>query len=123
MIKQAAPFLEPITNKRSTLNIYTMKKLLFLLPGFLLPAVAGAQEKAALSTAGATSGNFYMEILIGAFIITALMILMAALAMLKAFKVISRELTNPTPYIPAPPIEPQEYEAWKEAKQEKPGIW
>ncbi len=43
--------------------------------------------------------------------------------MLKAFKVIAKELTHPSPYVQPTLIEPQEYEAWKEAKQVRPGIW
>ncbi len=100
-----------------------MKKLIYLLVTFVLPATALAQEKTAAVATGSTSGSFDMEILIGAFIITALIILMAAFAMLKAFKVVAEEMAHPKPYLLPDLIQPKEYEDWKEAKQSVPGIW
>jgi len=100
-----------------------MKKIIYLLFTVILPATALAQEKTTAVLTSNTSGNFYMEVLVGAFIITALIILMAAFAMLKAFKVVAEEMAHPKPYIQPGSILPAEYEEWKEAKQTTPGIW
>lgn len=99
-----------------------MKKLLYLSLTLLLPAAVIAQEKAAVMT-NSTSGNFYMEILIGVFIIMATIILLAALVMLKAVKAVAEEMAHPKPYLEPDPAQPQEYEDWKRAKQSVPGIW
>jgi len=100
-----------------------MKKLIYLLFTFILPVTALTQEKTAAVAAEVTSGNFHMEVLIGAFIITALIILLAAFAMLKAFKVVAEEIAHPKPYIQPVTIQPEEYEEWKDEKQAAPGIW
>ncbi|MGV3685595.1 MAG: cbb3-type cytochrome c oxidase N-terminal domain-containing protein [Daejeonella sp.] len=99
-----------------------MKKLLYLSPALLLSLSASAQEKSL--PAGQSSGNIYTEILVVVFILTALIILIASLAMLKAFKVIAREMRNPTPFVVvAEAPEPLDYEAWLEKQKSKPGIW
>ena len=100
-----------------------MKKLLYLFLTLVLPGVAMAQGKAVVTASTSSSGNFYMEILIVAFIITALIILLAAVAMLKACKVVAEEMAHPKPFIDPEPVQPKEYEDWKQVKQSAPGIW
>ncbi len=99
-----------------------MKKLIYLLPAFLISVSASAQE-ASLPVKEA-SGDIYTEILIAVLILTALIILIASLAMLKAFRVVAYEMRNPTPFsAPRETIEPLDYEAWEEKRKSKPGIW
>ncbi|MES3017170.1 MAG: cbb3-type cytochrome c oxidase N-terminal domain-containing protein [Bacteroidota bacterium] len=100
-----------------------MKKILYLSLILILPAAAFAQQTTSPDAVSKVSGTFNMEILIGALLLTALMILLAALATLRAFKVVAREMANPTPYIIPEAIEPQEYEEWLESKKDVPGIW
>lgn len=99
-----------------------MKKSLFLALAFILPATGIAQETTPVSVAG-TSSTFHMDILIGAFMVTALLILMAALAMLKAFKVVAEEMVHPKPFVAPEVIHAKEYEYSKELKMSAPGIW
>ncbi|MHB1179132.1 MAG: cbb3-type cytochrome c oxidase N-terminal domain-containing protein [Daejeonella sp.] len=100
-----------------------MKKFAYLFPALLFSGSVLAQEKSLIPAATAEPGNFYMEILIVVFIITTLIILLAVMAMLKAFKVIARELTDPRPYINPELIIPLDYENPKESKSSVPGIW
>ena len=100
-----------------------MNKLLYLFTALLFSIPVIAQDKSLIPATTQGSGNLYMEILIVVFIITALIILLAAMAMLKAFKVIAKELTDPSPYINPELIIPLEYQAQIEAKSSTPGIW
>jgi len=100
-----------------------MNKLLYLFPAFFFSIPVIAQEKSLIPATTQGSGNFYMEILIVVFIITALIILLAVMAMLKAFKVIAKELTDPSPYINPELVIPLEYQTPKEAKSSTTGIW
>ena len=100
-----------------------MKKLLYLLLTCALPLVTSAQEQTPLAPKSNISGNLYMEILIGVFVITALIILMAALSMLKAFRVIAEEMFNPKPFTQPEPVLPKEHSKWIEEKKAVPGIW
>lgn len=106
------------------INTHKMKRLIYLSLIFILPGASFAQDTAAaVSTASkAGSGTFYMDVLIGAFIVTALLILMASLAMLRAFRVVAEEMANPKPYVQPDPIQPKEYETWKQDKKSA-GIW
>ena len=105
-----------------------MKRFLYLLSGtFLLSGSALAQEKtaeaaqAASSTVG--SGNFYMNLLLVVFIVTALFLLWFAFTLLKAFQVMAKEYANPTPFVKAEPQPLQEYAAWQAEEKTKPGVW
>ncbi len=100
-----------------------MKKLSYILFALTLSFTAYGQGAPAPAPAGNSSGNFHMEILIGAFILTALIVLLASLAILRAFKVIAREMQYPSPFIADETIEPLEYEVWQSQKISKPGIW
>ncbi len=100
-----------------------MKKLLFLFSTILLPIVTSAQDPTPVAIKSNVSGNLYMEILIAVFVITALIILVAALSMLKAFRVIAQEMLNPTPFPNPELIQPKEYADWNEEKKAVPGIW
>lgn len=104
-------------------NLRPMKKLLYVLLTFALPSLTFAQVQAPVDIKSSSSGNLYLELLIGAFIITALIILMAALSMLKAFRVIAREMLSPTPFTRAEFVLPKECSAWNEEKKNVPGIW
>jgi len=100
-----------------------MNKLLYLLPALLISIPVIAQEKSVVIAANVGSGHFYMETLIVAFIATALIILLAAMAMLKAFKVVAKELSDPKPYLYPEAIITIDLQIPKEAKSQGPGIW
>lgn len=100
-----------------------MKRRLLLCLILTLPIFALAQGQAPVINQSTASGNIYTEILIIVFIITALIILMAALSMLKAFRVIAQEMLHPQPYVVPEPIRAKEYTEWKHGKPETPGIW
>ena len=100
-----------------------MKKLLYLLLTCALPLVTTAQEQTPLAAKSNISGNLYMEILIAVFVITAFIILMAALSMLKAFRVIAEEMLNPKPFTQPEPVLPKEHSKWIDEKKAVPGIW
>lgn len=100
-----------------------MKKLLSVLITLALPVVTIAQVQAPAATTSNASGNFYMEILISVFVLTALLILVAALSMLKAFRVIAEEMINPKPYVDPELIPAQLNSDLKEEKAASPGIW
>lgn len=68
------------------------------------------------------SGNFYMDILIVVFIAAAVILLLFSFVLLKAFKVLSKELANPVIVEPALKVIPLEYEEWAGIKKNKPGI-
>ncbi|SKB29813.1 cbb3-type cytochrome c oxidase N-terminal domain-containing protein [Daejeonella lutea] len=98
-----------------------MKKLSYLAAALFLSHTAyGQADPAPLDS---PSPNISMEILIGAFIATALMVLLASLAMLRAFKVIAQEMQHPSPLFENEKVEPLEYEEWQSRKSSKPGIW
>lgn len=100
-----------------------MKKLLYLFLTFALPLVTSAQDQTPVTMKSNISGNLYMEILIGVFVITALIILIAALSMLKAFRVIAQEMLDLKPFTQPELIQPKEYSNWNEEKKAVPGIW
>ncbi|MGB4399791.1 MAG: cbb3-type cytochrome c oxidase N-terminal domain-containing protein [Daejeonella sp.] len=100
-----------------------MKRRLLLCLILVLPIVALAQGQAPVINQSTASGNIYTEILIIVFIVTALIILMAALSMLKAFRVIAQEMLHPQPYVIPESIQAKEYTEWKNGKPETPGIW
>lgn len=100
-----------------------MKRILPLLLFVLTCGTSGAQESQP-AAAGGSTGDLYTEILIVSIILAALLILAAALAMLRAFRVIFREMADPKPFMaPAAAGEPQDYETWLAAQKSKPGIW
>lgn len=100
-----------------------MKKLLSILLTLALPVATIAQEQAPAATKSSVSGNLYMEILIAVFVITALIILLAALSMLKAFRVIAEEMLNPKPFVHPELIQPEATSALNEEIKAVPGIW
>ena len=100
-----------------------MKKLLFILLTVALPVATIAQVQAPAASNSNASGNLYMEILIAVFVLTALIILVAALSMLKAFRVIAEEMLNPKPYADPEVIHAQVNLDLKEEKKATPGIW
>jgi cytochrome c oxidase cbb3-type subunit 3 len=99
-----------------------MKKLLSVLLVVALPSIAIAQEQVTAATKSNVSGNLYMEVLIAVFVLTALIILIAALSMLNAFRVIANEMINPTPFVDPELIQ---YPVKTDSDGEKatPGIW
>lgn len=101
-----------------------MKKLLYLLI-LLLPDVQLFAQEAApeASNAAAPSGNILMDIVIVVFIIAALVLLAVSLVLLKTFKVLSKELLNPS-QLQVRVAEPRlEYEEWAALQKSKPGFW
>lgn len=99
-----------------------MKKIIYLIPALLISASALGQE--ANLPAKESYGDLYMDILIVVFIVTALLILLASVAMLKAFRVIAREMMDPKPFPPASEAAPKlDYEEWEKQQSSKPGIW
>jgi cytochrome c oxidase cbb3-type subunit 3 len=100
-----------------------MKKLLSILLTVALPVATIAQVQAPAASNSNASGNLYMEILIAVFVLTALIILVAALSMLKAFRVIAEEMLNPKPYADPEFIHAQVNSDLKEEKKATPGIW
>ena len=100
-----------------------MKKQLSALFTVALPVFTQAQVQAPTALNSNATGNLYMEILISVFVLTALVILLAALSMLKAFRVIAEEMLNPKPYADPVLIHAQVISDVKEEKKATPGIW
>lgn len=100
-----------------------MKRLIYLL-SLLSAGATFAQEKPSdIAQPVIASGNLNMQILIVVFIITALMLLLVSIALLKAFKVIANEFTNPTPYVKPLKVPLMAYEEFAAIEKAKPGIW
>lgn len=101
-----------------------MRKALYLM--FLLftgfSAVAQDQSAAAVTAPTGSSGNVLMNIVIIVFIIAALVLLAVSLVLLHTFRVLSKELLNPSKLVVPEPVKPLEYEEWVSAKKDKPGI-
>lgn len=93
----------------------------------LATGAASGQEQAAEAAQAVTetagSGNFYMNLLLVVFIATALMLLWFAFTLLKAFRVMAAELTNPSPAAGREPARILEYAEWKAAEKSRPGVW
>lgn len=101
-----------------------MKRLSYLL-FLLLPALpAFAQEQAAsgAAPAPASNENILMNIVIVVFIVAALVMLVVSLVLLNTFKVLSKELLNPTVFEAKQLEKPLEYNEWAAQKGSKPGI-
>ena len=96
-----------------------MRTFNYFLALFLLSVPAFAQEKAAV----AASGSFYMDILIGVFIAVAVLLFVFALVLLNTFKILSKELSNPSVLPLKTPVEKLEYEEWAAIQKKKPGIF
>lgn len=98
-----------------------MKRLLNTGFALLLAVPAFAQE--ATPPADTTSGFTLMDITIMVFIVAAIVLLTVALVLLKTFKVLSKELLQPS-VLPVAEVEkPLEYEEWAGLKKTQPGIW
>jgi cytochrome c oxidase cbb3-type subunit 3 len=101
-----------------------MKKLvsLFALIGTSLSLLA--QDAAAVATPEATqnSGNYMMNIAIGVFITSIVVLLIVIFVLLKAVRVLSRELLNPAPAVSADGKR-MEWEEWEAEENVKPSIW
>lgn len=100
-----------------------MKKLIYTLFILLATGNVFAQEQSVVSEQSSGSGNLEINLLIIAFIATALIVLLASLSMLRAFKVIAREFTNPTPYVYHEEVTPVDFDQWEKANKAKPGTW
>lgn len=100
-----------------------MKRVIYLLPLLISASASWAQTKPAEIIQPVKSGNIYMEILIGALILTGLLILLAGLVTLKAVKATAKELSSPLPYTKPEPVRIMEYAEWSAIQKEKPGIW
>ena len=78
-----------------------------------------AQEK----VAAATSGNFYMNVLIVVFFIAAILLLGFAFVLLNTFTALSKEIASPSPLPAIKPVEKMEYEEWAAIQNAKPSIF
>ena len=94
--------------------------VIFLTAG--LPALAQEETAAAQAAAPVSSGISYMELLIIVFIITALLMLGVALVLLRTFKVLTKELSNPSPLAVKEPEKVMEFAEWAATEKKKPGI-
>lgn len=107
-------------------NYMKPSKFVYLLSLIFTGTAVFAQDQAATATAAApsssSSGNLLMDIVMVVFIITALVLLGVSLVLLHTFKVLSKELLNPTKLPVAEPQKFLEYEEWATAKKAKPGI-
>lgn len=96
-----------------------MKRLVYISIFMFVSTVAIGQEQG--QAAGQGSSDFHMNILALAGIVTAAMVLFAALALLRAVKVIANELKNPSPYLQ--PVKMMlEYDEWAELEKAKSGL-
>ena len=84
----------------------------------LLSAPVFAQDVAKAPS----SGNYFMNTLIVVFLGVAVMLLLFALVLLNAFKVLSKEMINPSILTPAVKVTALEYEVWAGLKKDKPSI-
>src|SRR5690606_3512632 len=107
-------------------NYILMKKIAYYITAIPLMFATGAfsQETSPAAEEAAGSGDLAMNLLIIAFILTALLVLLASVSMLKAFRIMADELRNPTPYLsPEEAAEKIDDEQWEKAGKDKPGIW
>lgn len=96
-----------------------MKRLLSIFTLSLLFTTVFSQEKVVEEV---SSGNIYLNLFVVVLGILVVLLLWVALALLKSFKILSKEFVNPTPYVKVTE-EPLDYEAWKAQEKSKPGIW
>lgn len=96
-----------------------MKRLIYLLPFLLVAAPSWAAE----AVTNLAPANIFSEILIGVFILAAIVLLVVALSLLRAFKVIAQELGKPVSEQLAQPERMLEYEEWAALEKKKPSIW
>ncbi|NEU09535.1 c-type cytochrome [Flavihumibacter sp. R14] len=96
-----------------------MRRVNYILILSLLSIPAFGQENNVIST----SGNYYMDVLIGVFIAAAVLLLAFAFVLLNTFKALAKELRNPSPLPLSEVVERLEYEDWKARQSKKPGIF
>lgn len=96
---------------------------IFLLLVIGIPAFAQEQATEAVAAAAPqSSGNWYMNILIIVFIIASLALLAVAFVLLKTFRLLVKELTNPTPLTAQEPVVKLEFEDWLSVKKKQPSL-
>jgi len=102
-----------------------MKRLVYLLAFLTAGAPVLAQEETAAvqAAAPASFGISYMELLVIAIVITALLLFGVALVLLRTFKVLTKELSNPAPLAVKEKQKVMEFAEWASAEKKKPGIW
>lgn len=96
-----------------------MKRLLSTFILSILVTSAFSQEQIIKEV---SSGNIYFNLFVIVLGALVLLLLWVALALLKAFKILSKEFSNPTPYSKVVE-QPLDYEVWKAQQKDKPGIW
>lgn len=101
-----------------------MKRLVYLLTFLItgLPALAQEEAAAVQAAAPASTGLSYMELLIIVFIITALLLLGVALVLLRTFRALTKELSNPSPLAVKEPEKVMEFAEWAATEKKKPGL-
>ena len=100
-----------------------MKRINYFLAFFLSAAPAFAQDSTPAAASVPLSGNHYMDILIAVFIAVAVLLLGFAFVLLKTFKIMEKELRNPTVLPAAQNVEKLDYETWAAKQKSKPGIF
>ncbi|WP_026898162.1 cbb3-type cytochrome c oxidase N-terminal domain-containing protein [Daejeonella oryzae] len=100
-----------------------MKRLLYILSVLLPAGGAFAQEQPAEITQAVSPGNTHQHLLIAVLIITSLLVLLASFAILKAYKVIVNELSNPVPFAAPVSVPLLTYEEYEAIKKSRPSIW
>ncbi|WP_245681354.1 cbb3-type cytochrome c oxidase N-terminal domain-containing protein [Arcticibacter eurypsychrophilus] len=102
-----------------------MKHIYKILLMLVISIPASAQEKAVevVTAAPASPGNTMMNIVIAVFILAALVMLIVSFVLLRTFKILARELTNPTAYVAREPVVKLEFEDWLTLKKSKPSIF
>lgn len=111
-------FLQISESSRATINQLQMKRVKLFIAFTLLSFPVFAQE----TVAAAPSGNPYMDILIAVFFITALLLLGFSFVLLNTFRILSREISNPTPLAVVKPVEKLDYEEWAAIQKTRPGL-
>ena len=101
--------------KKTPMKLKLFKSFFALI---LLSAPVFAQDVAKAPS----SGNYFMNTLIVVFLAVAVMLLLFSLVLLNAFKVLSKEMINPTIMTPAVKVTALDYEVWAGLKKDKPSI-
>ena len=108
-------------SRTSRINVQFQLKYLLFFFALLLGQVAFAQENVS-NTISSNNGNIFLNVVISVFIIASLLLLWVAYTLLNTFKVLAKELQNPTPLIPKDG-KILEYNEWEQHHKEKASTW
>jgi len=101
-----------------------MRRINYFFVFLLASAPVFAQDSPAVAAPAAVplSGNHYMDILIGVFIAVAVLLLGFAFILLRTFRIMEKELRNPTVLPLEQKVEKLDYETWAANQKSQPGI-